>query len=122
MNKKLIFCFIEILFLFLIVFIGCENEKTYLVRAGGLAAGISYPEKGVFVSPNESLVPYFIEDDVRETKTISEVENLLKLLKFDQNWIQSVKNNLNKYGSAFVSLTYAGYPNNYDRWMWITEN
>ena len=108
------------------LFSGCKEEtdpdpvlqKTYLVRGGYQAAGSGTFEKGVFVSPNGALLPYLIED-VQDIRTLSEVESLLRSLNFDQNWIQAVKNNLNKNGSAFVFYTNT---NSYYRWIWITEN
>jgi len=124
MNKKFIFGFIGILFLFTMVFNGCkeepdpEPEKTYLVRVGGQAAGSGTFEKGVFVSPAGALVPYLVEDG-RDTGTLSEVESLLISLNFTQSWIQTVKNNLNAYKSAFVFYTNTS---SYYRWIWITEN
>jgi len=126
MNKKYFFCLFGILFLLLMTFSGCEDIPEdippsviiYLVRTGGQAAGSGYYETGVFVSPSGSLVPYLIEDG-RDTGTLSEVESLLRQLGFSQSWIQSVKNNLNRYGSAFVFYTNTS---SYYRWIWITEN
>jgi hypothetical protein len=103
-------------------FIGCKDalssETIYLVRTGGQTAGSGYYETGVFISPNGSLVPYLIEDS-RSTGTLSEVESLLNQLSFNQSWIQSIKNNLNRNGSAFVFYTNVS---SYYRWIWITEN
>jgi hypothetical protein len=125
MNKKFIFGFIGILFLFTMIFSGCKEEPepvplpvTYLVRGGGKAVGGGTFEQGVFVSPAGALIPYLIED-VRDTGTLSEVESLLRQLNFNQSWIQSVKNNLNAYKSAFVYYTNTS---SYYRWIWITEN
>jgi len=126
MNKKKIFCLLWILSLLLIAFSGCEDtpeddpppDIIYLVRTGGQAAGSGYYETGVFASPSGSLIPYLIEDG-RETGTLSEVESLLSQLGFNQSWIQSVKNNLNKNSSAFVFYTNTS---SYYRWIWITEN
>jgi hypothetical protein len=121
-NKKILFFLLGILSFSLIVFSGCEEppepEKTYLVRTGGQVAGSGYFETGVFISPNGALVPYLIEDD-RRTGTLSEVESLLEQWNFNQSWIQSVKNNLNRNGSAFVFYTNTS---SYYRWIWITEN
>ena len=120
MNKRTLiylFCFLS---LFLIVLGGCDDTlgTIYLVRSGGQAAGSGYFETGVFVSPNGALVPYLIEDG-RDKYTFSEVEKLLNQLGFNQNWIQSVKNNMNKNGSAFVFYVNTS---SYYRWIWITEN
>jgi hypothetical protein len=120
-NKKYLFCLLGILSLLLMAFSGCKDtfsETIYLVRTGAQAAGSGYFETGVFVSPNGALVPYLIEDG-RSTDILSEVENLLNQLGFNQNWIQSVKNNLNRNGSAFVFYINTS---NYYRWLWITEN
>lgn len=120
MNKKIILYFFVILSFF--IFSGCKDafspETIYLVRAGGQLAGSGHYETGVFVSPNGSLVPYLIEDG-RNTGTLSEVESILSQLGFNQNWIQSVKNNLNRNKSAFVFYTNTS---SYYRWFWITEN
>ena len=122
MNKKCFLVILSALSLFIMVFSGCDDslnkETIYLVRSGGQAAGSGYYETGVFVSPAGSLVPYLIEDK-RETGTLSEVESLLRQLNFNQTWIQSVKNNLNRSGSAFVFYTNTS---SYYRWLWITEN
>jgi hypothetical protein len=120
MNKKFIFGFLGILFIFTMLFCGCKEdpEPVYLVRVGGVATGGGYFEKGVFVSPNGALVPYLIEDG-RDTGTLSEVKSLLRQLNFDQSWIQAVENNLNAYQSAFVFYTNTS---SYYRWIWITEN
>jgi hypothetical protein len=122
MSKKNVFYLLSILSLLLMAFTGCEDtfssETIYLVRNGGKAAAGGYFEKGVFVSPNGALVPYLIEDG-RSTGTLSEVESLLKQLNFNQSWIQSVKNNLNGNGSAFVFYTNTS---SYYRWLWITKN
>jgi len=120
-NKKYLFYLLGILFLLLMAFSGCKDahsKTTYLIRGGGQSAGGGYYETGVFVSPSGSLVPYLIEDD-RSTGTLSEVESLLSQLGFNQNWIQSVKNNLHNNGSAFVFYTNTS---SYYRWLWITEN
>jgi len=127
MKNKLILGLLGILFLSTIIFSSCEEpepvpvpvpEKTYLVRTGAQASGGGSFEKGVFVSPNGALVPYLVEDG-RSVKTLSQVESFLRSLNFDQNWIQSVKNNLNTNKSAFVFYTNAS---SYYRWIWITEN
>jgi hypothetical protein len=98
-----------------------EKEATYLVRGGYQSnAAPSYYELGVYISPNGSLVPYLVEDNtVSGTKTLSEVENTAYQLGFTQSWVQSVKNNLNSDGSAFVFYLNT---NNYYRWLWITKN
>ena len=104
--------------------IGCPTEPDtppqtiYLVRAGGQAAGGGYYETGVYISPNGALVPSLIEDG-RSIGTLSEVESLLYQWGFNQSWIQSVKNNLNISGSAFVFYTNTS---SYYRWLWITKN
>jgi len=122
MNKKKFFCLLGILSLLLVTFSGCEDatssETIYLVRTGSQSAGSGYYETGVFVSPNGALVPYLIEDG-RSMGTLSEVEGMLNQLGFNQSWIQSVKNNLNRNGSAFVFYINT---NSYYRWLWITEN
>jgi len=120
-NKKNLLYLLGILSFFIIGFSGCKDtlsETIYLVRVGGQSASGGYYETGVFVSPNGSLVPYLIEDG-RSTGTLSEVESLLNQLGFNQSWIQSVKNNLNRNGSAFVFYTNTS---SYYRWLWITEN
>ena len=120
-NKKNLLYLLGILSFFIIGFSGCKDtlsETIYLVRTGGQSAGSGYFETGVFVSPNGGLVPYLIEDG-RSTGTLSEVESLLSQLNFNQSWIQSVKNNLNRNGSAFVFYTNTS---SYYRWIWITEN
>jgi len=122
MNKKYSFCLLGILSLLLMTLGGCDDtlssEKTYLVRTGAQAAGSGYYETGVFVSPSGSLVPYLIEDG-RDTGNLSEVESLLSQWGFNSSWIQSVKSNLNKNGSAFVFYTNTS---SYYRWIWITED
>jgi hypothetical protein len=117
-----------VVWVFVLVFgmmlIGCPQPTnsvsplTYLVRSGGQSTGSGYYEKGVFISPNGALIPYLIED-ARDTGNFSEVEELLYQLGFTQNWVQSVKNNLNTNGSAFVFYTNTS---SYYRWLWITEN
>ncbi|MCL2400985.1 MAG: hypothetical protein FWC91_14745 [Defluviitaleaceae bacterium] len=120
MNKITVVVFFS-LFL-LIVLSGCNNptasEQTYLVRSGGQRASTGFFQTGVFVSPAGSLVPHLVEDG-RETRNISGVESLLSQLSFNQGWIQAVRNNLNRSGSAFVFYTNI---HGYYRWLWITEN
>ena len=120
MRKRIVFAFFSLSLL--IVLNGCDNptvfEQTYLIRAGGQRASTGFFETGVFVSPAGSLVPHLIED-ARDTGTLSEVESLLSQLSFGQSWIQAVRNNLNRNGSAFVFYTNV---HGYFRWLWITAN
>ena len=118
MNKKYILGIFGLLFL--LVFIACdlEPEKTYLVRGGGQRVGGGTFETGVFVSPAGALVPFLIEDD-RARYTLSEFESLLNRLGFNQSWIQSARNNLNRDGSAFIIFVNT---ERYFRWLWITDD
>ena len=118
MKKNILYLFGFIFLIFIIGGCSLDEETIYLVRTGGQAAGSGYFETGVYVSPNGALVPYLIEDAC-ETGTLSEVEELLGQLNFNQSWIQSVKNNLNRSGSAFVFYVNTS---SYYRWIWITEN
>jgi hypothetical protein len=95
-----------------------DSSRPLLVRTGTQSAGSGYHETGIFVSPNRTLVPYLIED-VRDIGNSTEVELLLYQLGFTQHWIQSVKDNLNKHGYAFLFYLNTG---GYYRWLWITAN
>jgi hypothetical protein len=109
-----------VLFLFTIVFTGCrekpDSEGGYFIQVGSKAAGSDYNKTGVFVSPDDALKPYLIEDGQDSCRS-SELDNFLMSFNFDQSWVQEVKNYLNKNLSAFVF--YANTSDSY-RWIWIT--
>ena len=116
MNKIIKAC----LLVFLITgFIGCDldTETLFSVRSGGQRAGSGFYETGVYVSPAGSLVPNLIQDGT-QTMTLTEIETHLRQLNFNQNWIQSVKNNLNNSNSAFIFYVNVG---DYYRYLWITK-
>ena len=121
MKKTFLFGLFLVFSFFVMTFTGCDDSlgsTTYLIRNGGQAAGGGYYETGVYVSPNGSLVPSLIEDGRDSGNSMADVESLLRQLNFNNSWIQSVKNNLNGSGSAFVFYVNTS---SYYRWLWITK-